>query len=221
MAAKKSSKKKSAAKKAEPRKALGKKSPPRKAARSTAKASSKPAKTAKASKAKPSRAAPKKAAAARPKKAAARPKSAAPKRAAPKRAAPKRAAPKKAAPKKALASQRPRSTANGVHRRDRAGHLDPKYAADLRAKSAEGHETTTDDAFLRGAKSGDDLAEELGEEAVETMTTGEDEGNESRDRFEDEEIGGPFVESSGKNEFADDSDESNPDDATREPFPKT
>jgi hypothetical protein len=194
MAAKKSSKKKSARKKAEPSKAARKKSPPRKAARSTAKASTKPA--AKASKAKAASAKPK----AKPKKAAtARAKSAPPKK----------------------ASVRPRSASNGVHRRDRAGHLDPKYAADLRAKSKEGREASNDSAFLRGSKSSDDLAEELGEEAVETMTSGEDEGSESRDRFAEEEIGGPFVESPGKNEFADDSDESNPDDATREPFPKT
>jgi hypothetical protein len=216
MAAKKSGKKKSAGKKAEPRKPLAKKSAPRKAARSTAKASSKPA-PKKAAKAQAAPAKPKKAASARPKKAA----SARPKTAPPQKAAAKKAAPKKAAPKKAAASQRPRSTANGVHRRDRAGHLDPKYAAELRAKSAESRETTSGDAFLRGAQSADVLAEELGEEAVETMTTGEDEGNESRDEFAEEEIGGPFVESSGNKEFADDSDESNPDDATREPFPKT
>ena len=192
MAAKKSSKKKSVRKKAQPRKTAGKKTPPRKASRRVAKASSRPsAKRAKASRAK----APKKTASARA---------------------------KSVAPQKTKKpSQRPRPTANGVHRRDRAGHLDPKYAADLRKKSAEGKEPEDKGAFLSGARSPDDLAEGLGEDTVGTMTSGEDEGAESRDQFADEEIGGPFVESSGKNEFADDSDESNPDDATREPFPKT
>jgi hypothetical protein len=191
MAAKKSSKKKAARKKAEPRKSTRKKSPPRKAVRSTAKASSK--RPAKAAKA----------------KAAAKPKKTASVRA------------KSAPPKKASASSRPKTTVNGVHRRDRAGHLDPKYAAELRAKSQEGRETSDEGAFLRRSKTADALAEELGEEAVETMTTGDDESTESRDRFAEEEIGGPFVESPAKNEFADGSDESNPDDATREPFPKT
>jgi hypothetical protein len=53
------------------------------------------------------------------------------------------------------------------------------------------------------------------------MTTGEDDTSESLDRFADEEVGGPFVESSSKQEFAEGSDASNPADATREPFPKT
>jgi len=37
----------------------------------------------------------------------------------------------------------------------------------------------------------------------------------------DEELGGPFVQSSEKDEFGDEPDASNPNDATREPFPKT
>jgi hypothetical protein len=107
-----------------------------------------------------------------------------------------------------------------VHRRDRAGHLDPRYAAELRAKSREGKEESDERAFI-GSRTGDDLAENLGEEVVETMTTGEDEATDTLDKFADEEVGGPFVESSGNKEFAEGSDASNPADATREPFPKT
>ena len=36
-----------------------------------------------------------------------------------------------------------------------------------------------------------------------------------------EEIGGPFVETTAGQEFADEPDASNPPGATREPFPKT
>jgi hypothetical protein len=189
-----------AAKKTSKKKAARKKAEPKKAARKKSPPRKAARSTAKASSKRPAKASKATAASAKPKKkASVRAKSAPPKK----------------------ASARPRSASNGVHRRDRAGHLDPKYAADLRAKSKEGHEASNDSAFLRRSKSADALAEELGEEAVETMTTGEDEGNESRDRFAEEEIGGPFVESTAKNEFADDKDESNPDDATREPFPKT
>jgi hypothetical protein len=107
-------------------------------------------------------------------------------------------------------------------RRDRAGHFDPRYEADLRAKSLEGHDDPKDEAaFVRGSRSRDDLAEELGEETVQTMTTGEDAHEESLEQDVDEERGGPFVESSSNSEFAGGNDESNPADATREPFPKT
>ena len=40
-------------------------------------------------------------------------------------------------------------------------------------------------------------------------------------RVVDEETGGPFVETSGAIEFAEGTDASNPEDAKREPFPKT
>ncbi len=53
------------------------------------------------------------------------------------------------------------------------------------------------------------------------MTSGENDSGDNRDQFVDEEIGGPFVESPAKREYADGNDASNPDDATREPFPKT
>lgn len=66
----------------------------------------------------------------------------------------------------------------------------------------------------------DDLAEELGEEVVASATSGE---NSEEDRLQeevDEDEGGPFVVTSGSEEFADDVDASNPVDATREPFPR-
>ena len=95
-----------------------------------------------------------------------------------------------------------------------------RTVAELREK---GHvERDGDDAaFLRRARSRDDLAEELGEEAVGAMTSGEDQGEDHLDQIVDEEDGAPFVETSGEEEFAAGTDASNPEDATREPFPTT
>src|SRR5262245_27927419 len=63
-----------------------------------------------------------------------------------------------------------------IRRRDGAGHLDPRYAADLLAASLAGRDEPGDNAFVRGTRAKDDLAEVLGEEVVEAMTSGEDEG---------------------------------------------
>jgi hypothetical protein len=215
MAAKKGKNKKSSPRgKVAPRKAIGKKTQPRKPVRSASKASRvKPAKAAPAKPSKAARAQRAKASIAKPAKKAATARAKA-------SSAPR--AQRKAAASQRPRSQRARSTSNGVHRRDRAGHLDPRYAAELHARSIEGHDASRDEpAFVSGSRTGDDLAEELGEEAVETMTSGENENADPREEFVDEEIGGPFVESPAKTEFAEDTDESNPADATREPFPKT
>ncbi|HSQ65438.1 MAG TPA: hypothetical protein VLM85_19600 [Polyangiaceae bacterium] len=150
------------------------------------------------------------------KKAAPR-KKAAPKKAAPKmKATPKKAAPKmKAAPKKKTAAK-----SKAVQRQDRAGHLAPRYAAGLRARSGK-EEKEDVEAFLKGTRSEDDLAEGLGEEVIGKATTGEDEGEDFANQVVDEEGGGPFVVTTGGTEFADGVDESNPADAEREPFPTT
>jgi hypothetical protein len=65
----------------------------------------------------------------------------------------------------------------------------------------------------------DPLAEELGEAFVRTATSGGDEGDV--DQIVEEETGGPFVETTGEDEFAYGTDASNPEDAAREPFPVT
>ncbi len=66
----------------------------------------------------------------------------------------------------------------------------------------------------------DDLAEELAEEFVESATSGEEGGEESLNADVPEDSGGPFVQTTGGTEFADGTDASNPEEATREPFPK-
>jgi hypothetical protein len=106
-------------------------------------------------------------------------------------------------------------------RRDATGHLDPSYARDLRRKSRENAERDDDRAFLVGERRDDALAQELGAEFVETVTSGEDQGNELRDAPVPEETGGPFVTTRAGQELAYEPDESNPVGATREPFPKT
>ena len=111
--------------------------------------------------------------------------------------------------------------AEPIRRRDATGHLDPDYEAKLLAET--GHARTPDDAraFLAGARSKDALSEQLGEEFVQTATSGEDEGEEVFNQTVPEDQGGPFVETSGNTEFAHGTDASNIKGATREPFPKT
>jgi hypothetical protein len=109
-----------------------------------------------------------------------------------------------------------------LQRRDATGHLNPKYAADLRQRSlasAHANDGRTDVAFLGRARSTDSLAEALGEEFVEAATTGEGAGVDARNRVVPEDDGGPFVITKGKDEFARGPDPSNPVEATREPFP--
>lgn len=145
------------------------------------------------------------------------------KKASAKQAAPaKKATPaKKAATKKAApAKKAPAAKPSGLQRRDGAGHLNPKYAKDLRAQS--GHSTAKSDATRPAFRVKDDaVAEEMGEEVVGKANSGEDEGEDDANRVEVEEVGGPFVVTTGGEEFADGTDESNPEDAEREPFPKT
>ena len=76
------------------------------------------------------------------------------------------------------------------------------------------------EAFHLGTSEGTDaLAEELGEEFVQNVTGADDAAAENRDAQAEEENGGPFVYTTGKTEFADDIDETNPLEATREALP--
>jgi len=115
--------------------------------------------------------------------------------------------------------------ASSVSHRDATGHLEPKYAADLHAKSLESAEDhTVDRAFLRRSSVlRAPLADELGREAVMTMTSAEDQSDQLQDLALDlgQEVGGPFVLTTAGEEFAQGSDRSNPRGATREPFPRT
>ena len=95
-----------------------------------------------------------------------------------------------------------------------------RYAAELRERIRDSEPPKDDSrAFLGGKR--DDLAEQLGEEAVEKMTSGEDDGEDVANQEVAEETGGPFVVTSGGTEFASGTDASNPEGADREPFPTT
>ncbi|MEO7094008.1 MAG: hypothetical protein ABI175_12210 [Polyangiales bacterium] len=115
----------------------------------------------------------------------------------------------------------PSTKAPEIKREDRPGHLDPAHAARLRAKGEEGHTHDDDRAFVTGKRSNDALAEELAEDAVVAMTSGEDALTDDLAAEVSEERGGPFVPSTDGKEMARGTDASNPKGAKREPFPKT
>ena len=112
-----------------------------------------------------------------------------------------------------------------MRRRDATGHIDPQYARELLAKAREtrneddGPDSTR--AFINGNSSDDELAKELGEAFVEAITSGEESEAGRRDQVTPDEYGGPFVYTSGREEYALDTDESNIAEATREPLPRT
>ncbi len=214
--------KKRTAKKTTPARKAARKSPAKKAKRAS-KAPARKAKTvARAKGAKPAKKlAAKKLAAKKP--AAKKP---AAKKAAPKKLAAKTAAPKKAASKKVsvakpgVARAKPGvARTTPIQRRDHAGHIDPKYGAELLGKGSPHDEAT--DSFVNRPRSSDDLVEELGEEYVEGATSAEHPAEEALNQDVSEEVGGPFVESGGGTEFAPGTDASNPASATREPFPRS
>jgi hypothetical protein len=65
----------------------------------------------------------------------------------------------------------------------------------------------------------DDLAETLAEDFLQSATTGSDVNDEVLNQVVPEEIGGPFIETTSGEEFAEGTDESNPEDAEVEPRP--
>jgi hypothetical protein len=112
-----------------------------------------------------------------------------------------------------------------IQRRDPQGRINPRYARELLEKAREtknDHDSPdADRAFLKRASSNEALAEELGEAFIEAATSGEESEPQRRERVTLEENGGPFVETSGNEEFAVGTDESNIATATREPLPRT
>src|SRR3954451_5882201 len=83
----------------------------------------------------------------------------------------------------------------------------------------------TDDAnaFMPDPEGGpahikDDLAESLAEEYLQSATRGSEADDDALDGVVPEEIGGPFVETSAAEEFANDTDDMNQPDAEQEPL---
>lgn len=85
-------------------------------------------------------------------------------------------------------------------------------------RAAAAHKDVRDDAFALDTRDGGD---DLGQTFVENVTGADDAASEHREEALTEEAGGPFVITSAETEFADDTDESNPADAKREPLPTT
>ncbi|MDQ2647122.1 MAG: hypothetical protein M3020_25175 [Myxococcota bacterium] len=117
-------------------------------------------------------------------------------------------------------SRSPQPPKRDIHGFDGAGHLDPEHAQRLLdlARGAQRDDESTE-AFVAKPESEDDFVEELGETAVATMTSGEETLAPDLDAEVEEERGGPFVETSAQVEFAGGTDESNIEEATREPLP--
>jgi hypothetical protein len=111
--------------------------------------------------------------------------------------------------------------ASGLDHRDGAGHLRPAYEAGLRARVLAGSGHGAERAFVHATSTANQSAEQSGEEFVMGATSGEEGGAFDLDQISTEERGGPFVLTTGRTEYAYDSDESNPLDGTREPFPRT
>ena len=65
----------------------------------------------------------------------------------------------------------------------------------------------------------DELARERGEEFIRSVTSGGNAGDELLEEEVIEEHGGPFITTSASVEFAEGTDESNPEDAEVEPVP--
>src|SRR6185503_13879472 len=107
------------------------------------------------------------------------------------RSAKKKTTKPKAKPKakaKAKAKTAARKTAA---RRDNAGHLEAAYARELRAGARETRRRRREpEGFVHGTHTNDDGAEDLAEEAVAAMTSGEDGSQDVRGQDVDEEIGG-------------------------------
>ena len=114
--------------------------------------------------------------------------------------------------KRGSKATRRRESTNGTRQRP----LPPSYG--LHQRSDDGN------AFMPDPEDGparirDDLAENLAEDYVQAATQGM-EVEEDHDQIVPEELGGPFVETSAAEEFALDTDEANPEDASREPLPR-
>jgi hypothetical protein len=113
--------------------------------------------------------------------------------------------------KRGSKATRRRESTNGTRQRPL-----PPYG--LHQRSDDGN------AFMPDPEDGparirDDLAENLAEDYVQAATQGM-EVEEDHDQIVPEELGGPFVETSAAEEFALDTDEANPEDASREPLPR-
>jgi hypothetical protein len=126
----------------------------------------------------------------------------------------KKAAPKKAASKKAAAKRKPAAPAKLSAADLERRRLDAEERALEREEETVPERNALADSpeFIPEAMN-DSLAEELGEGAVGSAVSGDQEDENIRDEDVEEEEGGPFVETTARQELARGTDESNPEDA--------
>jgi hypothetical protein len=112
--------------------------------------------------------------------------------------------------------------ASPIVRRDATGHLNPKYAADLRRRSVASADSAGRDyaAFVVRPRAVDPLAAALGEDFVTAATTGDEVRLVDLNEHIPEDEGGPFIITKARHEFGRARDGSNPPGSTREPFPR-
>ena len=124
------------------------------------------------------------------------------------------ASPADAAPAKATAPTKSAASAtNGARTRP----MPPPHGFHQRSDDGNAFMPDPEDG---PARIHDDLAENLAEDYLQAATQGM-EVEEDHDQIVPEELGGPFIETSAAEEFALDTDEANPEDASREPLPRT
>jgi hypothetical protein len=145
----------------------------------------------------------------------------------------------KTAPKERVTKLPAKARKTGGARRTRSAALEPEERELLqslknnprhhRLPPDKRHEVPEDEAVEREGVAGrvfvesdteDEEAQQLGEEFVRSVTSGEEAESEMEEEAQDEEQGGPFIITTAREEYAYDSDESNPPGAEREPFPR-
>ncbi len=137
--------------------------------------------------------------------------------------APKKSAakPTKSAPKPKVKAKKPTAAPKPVlPKRPPPGEAEASSSRPSGARRLEDGKAFLPDPKIRRRKRvKDDLAEELGEDFL-AGATGEA-VDDARDATLEDEEGGPFVTTTAESQYGHGTDESNPEDAEREPFPTT
>jgi len=136
-----------------------------------------------------------------------------------------RAAPRKKAVPKAARRASPARAAKSKPKIAKPAAPKPKRLSAPKRHVVESDERrervgdANDEAFV-GTDTKEDEAKELGEEFVRSVTSGEEAESEMEEEEAVEEEGGPFIVTSASTEYGFGTDESNPADAEKAPFPQ-
>jgi hypothetical protein len=143
---------------------------------------------------------------------------------------------KKAATRRSAAAARKKSPARSSKRpapevtskkpagsqvtRPAAHRLPPAQRHSVEADEPRERAGDAEEKAFVGTDTQEDEAQELGEEFVRSVTSGEEAESEMEEEEAVEEEGGPFVQTSARTEYGFGTDESNPPDAEKSPFPQ-